>query len=72
MFSSIAPCLSSCLRTASKSPNAPAPGAAAPAKFCHTLPLVSIASNKPWVPIGATPDVLASFLVNWVSAKLVA
>ena len=43
MFSSIAPCLSRFLSTKSKS--------AKEAKSSNTLPLVSTAEKKPWVPL---------------------
>jgi len=43
--------LSKFLRISSKSPKAPEPGAAAPAKPEYTLPLASIAANKPSVPL---------------------
>jgi len=49
MFSSIAPCLSNCLRTASKSVKAP-PETCAP-KSEYTLPLASTASKNPSVPL---------------------
>ena len=51
----MAPCLSKFLSISSKSPNAPEPGAAAPAKPEYTLPLASIAANKPSVPLISEP-----------------